>query len=95
MLADKIKFGLEEMDDKGFEKITNSFAASGSNKPISTVLWYTNFIKLKNQFNPNAINFPVVFDSPNNADTDKTKRVRVHEYLAKALTIKTTSSYQG
>lgn len=44
MLADKIKFGLEEMDDKGFEKITNSFAASGSNKPISTVLWYTNFI---------------------------------------------------
>lgn len=85
MLADKIKFGLEEIDAKGFEKITNSFSAGGSNKPISTVIWYTNLIKLKNQFNPDAINFPVVFDSPNNAETDMTKRVRVYEYLAKNI----------
>jgi hypothetical protein len=85
MLADKIQFGLEEIDAKDFEKITNSFVAGGSNKPISTVIWYTNLIKLKNQFNPDAINFPVVFDSPNNAETDKTKRVRVYEYLAKNI----------
>lgn len=85
MLADKIKFGLEEIDAKGFEKITNSFSAGGSNKPISTVIWYTNLIKLKNQFNPDAINFPVVFDSPNNAETDLTKRVRVYEYLAQNI----------
>lgn len=85
MLADKIQFGLEEIDAKGFEKITNSFSAGGSNKPISTVIWYTNLIKLKNHFNPDAINFPVVFDSPNNAETDKTKRLRVYEYLAKNI----------
>ena len=85
MLADKIQFGLEEIDAKGFEKITNSFSAGGSNKPISTVIWYTNLIKLKNQFNPDAINFPVVFDSPNNAETDMTKRMRVYEYLAKNI----------
>lgn len=85
MLTDKIKFGLEEIDAKGFEKITNSFSAGGSNKPISTVIWYTNLIKLKNQFNPDAISFPVVFDSPNNAETDLTKRVRVYEYLAKNI----------
>jgi hypothetical protein len=85
MLADKIEFGLEEIDAKGFEKITNSFSAGGSNKPISTVIWYTNLIKLKSQFNPKAINFPVVFDSPNNAETDMTKRVRVYEYLAQNI----------
>lgn len=85
MLADKIAFGLEEIDAKGFEKITNSFLAGGSNKPISTVIWYTNLIKLKNQFNPEAINFPVVFDSPNNAEMDITKRVRVYDYLAKNI----------
>ena len=85
MLADKIAFGLEEIDAKGFEKITNSFSAGGSNKPISTVIWYTNLIKLKNQFNPDAINFSIVFDSPNNAETDMTKRVRVYEYLAKNI----------
>lgn len=85
MLADKIAFELEEIDAKGFEKITNSFSAGGSNKPISTVIWYTNLIKLKNQFNPDAINFPIVFDSPNNAETDMTKRVRVYEYLTKNI----------
>lgn len=85
MLADKIRFSLEEIDAKCFEKITYSFSAGGSNKPISTVIWYTNLIKLKNQFNPDSINFPVVFDSPNNAETDKTKRVRVYQYLAENI----------
>ena len=40
-----------------------------------------NLIKLKNEFNPDAINFPIVFDSPNNAESDVSKKVEVYKYL--------------
>lgn len=82
LLHDKTMFGLSEIDEKRFENITRTFTASGSNKPIATVMWYMNLIKLKNQFNPIAIKFPIVFDSPNNAETDDTKK---HELLAYLL----------
>lgn len=81
MLSDKSKFGLEEISPKSFEEITRVFSAGGSNKPISTVIWYVNLIKIKNKFNPNAICFPVVFDSPNNAETDTEKKIQVYKYL--------------
>ena len=81
MLSDKIRFMLEEIKPKSFEKITKIFSAGGSNKPIATVIWYINLIKLKNEFNPDAINFPIVFDSPNNAESDVSKKVEVYKYL--------------
>lgn len=81
MLQDKNKFGLEEIDAKSFEKITKIFTAGGSNKPISTVIWYINMIKIKNEFNPTSISFPIVFDSPNNAETDIDKKIQVYKYL--------------
>ena len=81
LINDKTLFGLSEIDDKRFENIKKTFTASGSNKPIATVMWYTNLIKLKNQFNPEAIKFPIVFDSPNNAETDDIKRHELLEYL--------------
>jgi hypothetical protein len=81
MLADKIRFGLEEIDAKSFDNITKIYSAGGSNKPISTVIWYVNLIKIKNEFNPYAINFPIVFDSPNNAESDTDKKVEVCKYL--------------
>lgn len=82
LVSDKTMFGLSEIDDKKFENITRRFTASGSNKPIATVMWYINIIKLKNEFNPGAIKFPIVFDSPNNAETDDVKK---HELLAYLL----------
>ena len=81
MLSDKTRFRLEEIKPKSFEKITKIFSAGGSNKPIATVIWYMNLIKLKNEFNPDAINFPIVFDSPNNAESDVSKKVEVYKYL--------------
>ncbi len=86
LICDKIIFGLSEIDDKKFENITGRFTASGSNKPIATVMWYTNLIKLKNEFNPGAIKFPVVFDSPNNAETDDVKKHELLAYLLKNAT---------
>ena len=81
MLMAKNQFNLEEIKDKSFEKITNSFRGGGSNKPIATVIWYINLLKLRKEFNPSAIDFPVVFDSPNNAETDLEKKGQLYKYI--------------
>lgn len=88
LLADKTAFGLSEIDDKRFVNIKNNFKASGSNKPIATVIWYMSLTKLKNKFNPSAIRFPLVFDSPNNAEMDDEKKREVLSYLIRNATDK-------
>lgn len=85
MLNDKLKFGLEEIKEGSFSKITNSFKGGGSNKPIATVVWYVNLLKLRKEFNPNTIDFPIVFDSPNNAETDLEKKGQLYKYIVENI----------
>lgn len=82
MMAAKQQFKLEEIKENSFKKITSSFKGGGSNKPIATVIWYINLLKLRKEFNPTAIDFPVVFDSPNNAETDLEKKGQLYKYIA-------------
>lgn len=77
-------FGLNEIEPDCFKSITNNFSASGSNKPIATIIWYLTLISLKKTFNPSAISFPIVFDSPNNVETDDTKRQSLMQYILNA-----------
>lgn len=85
MMAAKNQFNLEEIKEKSFEKITSSFKGGGSNKPIATIIWYLNLLKLRKEFNPSAIDFPVVFDSPNNAETDLEKKGQLYRYIVEAV----------
>ena len=85
MLSDKNRFGLEGINSKSFENIKRTFSAGGSNNPISTIIWYVNLIQLKQEFNPVAISFPVVFDSPNNAETDDKKRNQIYKYICERI----------
>ncbi len=86
MLSDKNRFGLEGINAKSFENIKRTFSAGGSNNPLSTIIWYVNLIQLKHEFNPSAIDFPVVFDSPNNAETDETKKRQIYKYICERIT---------
>ena len=82
----RTKFGLNEIDPDNFKTITKTFTASGSNKPIATVIWYMTLIALRKEFNSSAIKFPVVFDSPNNAETDDTKRHDLLQFILDSAT---------
>lgn len=85
MISAKNQFNLEEIKENSFEKITSSFKGGGSNKPIATIIWYLNLLKLRKEFNPSAIDFPVVFDSPNNAETDLEKKGQLYRYIVEAV----------
>ena len=77
----RTKFGLNEIEPEKFKKLTNNFTASGSNKNIATVIWYLAILNVRREFNPSAIEFPVVFDSPNNVETDNVKKHTLLQYI--------------
>ena len=81
LVTARTKFGLNEIEPEKFKKLTYNFDASGSNKNIATVIWYLAILDLRQQFNPEAIVFPVVFDSPNNVETDSIKRHALLQYI--------------
>lgn len=81
MMVMKSKFNLEEITESNVKNIKLNFISGGSNKPITTILWYITLLKLKEHFNPNAMHFPIVFDSPANAEVDKDKKREVYSYI--------------
>lgn len=81
----KTKFGLNEINLDKVKNIMSDFSASGSNKNIVTVIWFIFLIKLREEFNSDAICYPVVFDSPNNTETDNEKRKTLFQFLLDEL----------
>lgn len=81
MYLDKQKFNLKEITDKKLESITSTYNVSGSNKPIATIIWYMNLLKLKRIFNKDAIDFPLIIDSPQNGELDDTNKSAVLNYI--------------
>lgn len=72
---------LQEINPANIKKIESSFDITGSMRPLSTIAWYLCLLKIKNKFNPNAIKFPVVFDSPNNAELDDVNISKTFKYI--------------
>ena len=81
MILDKNTFGLEEITEKDISNISANLSAKGSNKPIITLIWHFNLLKIKYKFNPNAIKFPIVLDSPSNGELDDTNQEQLFKYL--------------
>lgn len=77
----KIKFNLNELEPENYEQLSRNFCASGSNKPLSTVIWYLTLNNLKHMFYSNGTTFPMIFDSPNNAETDQEKKHALVQYI--------------
>lgn len=84
LISARDRFGLYEINPDNF-KIDRNFTASGSNRNIATVIWYITVMKLRKEFNPKAIEFPAVFDSPNNVETDNVKKHNLLQYIIENL----------
>nr|WP_075574458.1 hypothetical protein [Ezakiella massiliensis] len=76
-----IKFGLNELEDSQYKAVNRAFCASGSNKPISTVIWYFTLNNLKKYYNANSLFLPMVLDSPKNAEMDDDKEQALIEFI--------------
>ncbi|MDO3680174.1 PH1570 family protein [Paenibacillus ehimensis] len=81
MTESKIRFGLEEIGYEKIKNITQNYEARGSNRAISTIIWYFNLLKIKHTLNENTIRFPLVLDSPNNVESDDTKEKALFEFI--------------
>lgn len=75
------KLDLQEIKHKSIKKVDSVFRVSGSTTPAATYAWYLSLLKIKSKFNPNAIKFPLVFDSPNNAELDDQNIARIFKYI--------------
>ena len=87
LISAKNRFGLDEVNPDKFKNISLNFSASGSNKYIATVIWYFTIVKIRNEFNKNAIQFPLVLDSPLNVEADDVKEEAFLEYLLSNCTL--------
>ena len=76
-----LRFGLNELEESQYKAINRVFCASGSNKPISTVIWYFILNNLKVCFNKKSLKLPMVLDSPKNAEMDYYKEQALIEYI--------------
>ncbi|HBF6521752.1 TPA: hypothetical protein KOT35_003556, partial [Clostridioides difficile] len=79
----KKDFGLEEIDENKIKNIKNNFIARGSNRAITTIMWYLTLLAVKYEFNENAIKFPLILDSPNNVESDEIKEESLFKYIFK------------
>ena len=76
-----LRFGLNELDESQYKAINCVFCASGSNKPISTVIWYFILNNIKTCLNKKSLKLPMVLDSPKNAEMDYDKEQALIEYI--------------
>ena len=76
-----LKFNLNEIEETQYKTIKNKFCASGSNRPISTVIWYFVLNNLRKLLNKNQLQLPMVLDSPKNAEMDDYKEKALIEYI--------------
>lgn len=81
LMEAKIRFGLDEIPEEKLKSVASNLEASGSDKCIVTVIWYLTIIRLRTEFNHNAIQLPIVFDSPNNVENDDEKTDVLIKYL--------------
>lgn len=81
MKETKEYFDLEEIDEKILRNIGSTFTAGGSSKTLATVMWHFNLLKLRSKFNPTAIKFPIVLDSPNNVETDLERKTKMFNFI--------------
>ena len=84
MMNDRSRLNLvTEINESEIKSIEKSYNVGGSNIPLGTIMYIINLLKLKLEFNPDGFIYPVLFDSPNNTESDLEKKDMLYEYIFK------------
>ena len=79
------KYNLASIDTKKFEKIESKFNPNGTETNIALVIWLTTLLSLKYKYNKESLIFPLVYDTPNNANITDENEKRIFEVIFDGL----------
>ncbi|WP_308149663.1 hypothetical protein [Spiroplasma sp. AdecLV25b] len=67
--------------ESNIEKAVNKIKVDGTHNNIITVVWLCSLLKTKYEFNPTAVRYPLIFDTPNNANFDKENEKKIFDII--------------
>lgn len=79
------KYNLASIDTNHFEKIDSKFKPNGTETNIALVIWLTTLLSLKYKYNQESLIFPLVYDTPNNANITDENEKRIFEVIFDSL----------
>lgn len=66
-------------------KVDSKFSVDSTRTNIMSVIWRSSLIKTRKKFNKNFVDFPIVFDNPNNADLANENKKNIFDIILKDL----------
>lgn len=79
------KYNLASIDTNHFEKIESKFKPNGTETNIALVIWLTALLSLKYKYNQESLIFPLVYDTPNNANITDENEKRIFNVIFDSL----------
>ena len=85
MLNDKQKYNLCDIDEKQILNPTKKFSVDGTFVNLALVVWLTNLLKVREQFYNDRIDFPIIYDNPDNACLTEENEKMIFNYIFENL----------
>lgn len=76
-----LKYSITGLEQNSIEKASTKIKVDGTHNNIIAVAWLCSLLKIKYKFNPNAIKYPLIFDTPNNADLDEKNQQKIFRLI--------------
>lgn len=81
MMKDKQKYNICDINEKQILNPTKKFSVDGTFVNFALVVWLTNLLKVREQFYSNRVDFPIIYDNPDNACLTEENAKIIFEYI--------------
>lgn len=85
MLSDKQKYNLIDINENQITNPTKKFSVDGTFVNLALIVWLTNLLKVREQFYINRVDFPVIYDNPDNACLTEENAKIIFDYIFENL----------
>lgn len=80
-----VKYPINDIEAGSIQKASSKINVDGTHVNIAAVAWLCTLLKVKYEFNPNAVKYPIIFDTPNNANLDANNVDKIFQLLFENL----------